>query len=141
MSDDTNIPATISQFATRADFDAHNKELEKNAFAKQCLEPVLNSQNEAFKAELQHWKLNHANIVKRLKIATERPDLPVDRIPAIDEMKKLQNRVAELEQQVADLKESLRYAIETADGFMDEARGTGRKISTKRMDLAMERAK
>ena len=46
---------------------------------------------------LKHWKSNHADVVQRLAIATQRPDLPVDRIPAIKELERLQDRVAELE--------------------------------------------
>lgn len=45
----------------------------------------------------------------------------------------------ELEQQVADLKESLRYAIEEANGWCDYA--CGKEIKTDEMDLARERAK
>jgi hypothetical protein len=41
-------------------------------------------------AERDHWKANHDNMVARLAIATQRPDLPVDRIPAIKELERLQ---------------------------------------------------
>lgn len=47
--------------------------------------------------EVAHWKSNHDNQVARAALLTQRPDLPVDRIPAYQEMQRLQNRVAELE--------------------------------------------
>ncbi len=48
-------------------------------------------------AELQHWKSNHADVVARLAIATQRPDLPVDRIPAIKALERLQSERYESE--------------------------------------------
>lgn len=41
-------------------------------------------------AEVAHWKANHADIVKRKALLEQRPDLPVDRIPAYREMERLQ---------------------------------------------------
>ena len=32
--------------------------------------------------EVAHWKANHDNIVRKLRLFTQRQDLPVDRIPA-----------------------------------------------------------
>lgn len=43
--------------------------------------------------EVAKWKNNHDNAVKRCALLRERPDLPVDRIPAYQEMIKLQNDV------------------------------------------------
>lgn len=51
---------------------------------------AIREENEQLKAEVEHWKANHADVVKRLRIATERPDLPVDRIDAINELYRLQ---------------------------------------------------
>ena len=44
----------------------------------------------------EHWMANHDDMVHRLRIATQRPDLPVDRIPAIKQMEKLQEELAAL---------------------------------------------
>lgn len=49
------------------------------------------------------------------------------------------NRIDELEKQVADLKESLRYALAEADYWCFEA--CGKEIKSDEMDLARERAK
>jgi len=51
---------------------------------------------QAAEAERDHWKANHADVVARLKLATQRPDLPVDRIPAIKELERLQKAHAVL---------------------------------------------
>lgn len=37
---------------------------------------------EALRAEVKHWKANHEDLKRRLAFQTQRPDLPVDRIPA-----------------------------------------------------------
>lgn len=39
---------------------------------------------EQLEADLAHWKANHAALVRRCAIYSQRPDLPVDRIPAAD---------------------------------------------------------
>jgi hypothetical protein len=46
---------------------------------------------------IHHWQGNHADIVKRKALLEQRPDLPVDRIPAMREMESLQNRLTEAE--------------------------------------------
>lgn len=46
--------------------------------------------------ENAHWKSNHADVVKRLAIATQRSDLPIDRIPAMREMDELKTENAAL---------------------------------------------
>lgn len=45
----------------------------------------------------EHWKSNHADMVNRCALLSQRPDVPVDRIPAYREMIRLQERVKELE--------------------------------------------
>lgn len=41
-------------------------------------------------ANARHWKANHADQVARCALLRERPDLPVDRIPAYQELVRLQ---------------------------------------------------
>lgn len=48
--------------------------------------------------ELAHWKANHAHMVSRCAFLSERPDLPVDRIPAFTRMT---NELARLKQELA----------------------------------------
>ncbi|MDY7537553.1 hypothetical protein RGU72_04710 [Undibacterium sp. 5I1] len=66
--------------------------------------------------ELAHWKSNHADVVKRLAIATQRLDLPVERILAMREMETLQTKVAELEKENALLKD-----VEASFAHLSEA--------------------
>lgn len=54
---------------------------------------VAREENAALKEELREWKANHEQMVRRCAILRERPDLPVDRIPAYEELVKLQNQV------------------------------------------------
>lgn len=58
----------------------------------------------ALRAELKHWKSNHADVVKRLAIASQRPDLPVDRIAAIKEIEYLQAENTQLKNELNKLK-------------------------------------
>ncbi|MES2730012.1 MAG: hypothetical protein V4621_07980 [Pseudomonadota bacterium] len=44
-------------------------------------------------AERDHWKANHADMVKRAGLLSQRDDLPVDRLPAYREMEALQRAV------------------------------------------------
>ncbi|MCK5132718.1 MAG: hypothetical protein KAR40_11270 [Candidatus Sabulitectum sp.] len=48
----------------------------------------LQAENDALKAELSHWKANHADMVARCAMLRERPDLPADRIPQADRYRK-----------------------------------------------------
>lgn len=44
-------------------------------------------------ADRDHWKHNHDNMVSRCALLSQRPDLPVDRIPAYQELAKLQELI------------------------------------------------
>lgn len=46
-------------------------------------------------ANVRHWKANHDNMVSRCALLSQREDLPVDRIPAHEELVKLQKEVSE----------------------------------------------
>lgn len=50
-------------------------------------------------ANADHWRANHANLVARCALLRERPDLPVDRIPAYDELVRLQDELLRLQQE------------------------------------------
>lgn len=64
--------------------------------------------------ELAHWKSNHADMVARNKILTQRPDLPTNRIKAYDELVRLQG---ELDKAEVRIQKALQLAIE--DGPCD----------------------
>ena len=42
---------------------------------------------ESLRVEVKHWKANHEDLKRRLAFQTQRPDLPVDRIPAYNHMR------------------------------------------------------
>lgn len=44
---------------------------------------------EALEADRNHWKANHDNMVQRNAVLSQRPDLPVDRLPAIREYERM----------------------------------------------------
>ena len=83
LAQQASEPAQVSQFGS--------KELQDRIAAAS-----IKKENDVH-GSLKHWKSNHAYVVQKLAIATQRPDLPVDRIPAIKELERLQERVAELE--------------------------------------------
>lgn len=51
---------------------------------------VLKQKIESLEKELHHWKSNHKAMVHRCAMLRDRPDLPVDRIPAYRELIRLQ---------------------------------------------------
>jgi len=83
----------------------------------------LTQQAIAAEADRDHWKANHADVVARLKIATERPDLPIDRIPAIKELERLQEHCSELAARLgAALSGQLAQAARQAAGLSSLAK-------------------
>lgn len=66
----------------------------------------------------KHWKANHDEQVKRSRLLMERPDLPVDRIPAYNEMKRLQEENAELRARIVgyEIREANLGAIKSVYG-------------------------
>jgi hypothetical protein len=55
----------------------------------------------------EHWKSNHKDMVSRCALLSQRPDVPVDRIPAYRELIRLQERVRQLEKMNAEYKQTL----------------------------------
>ena len=45
---------------------------------------------EALENQLGQWKANHSDVVARNRILRDRPDLPADRIPAVEQLEVLQ---------------------------------------------------
>ena len=66
---------------------------------------TLQREVDVYKAEAAHWRANHESLRLRLQFATQRPDLPVDRIPA---MMAAQARIYSLQDQVEILSRRLR---------------------------------
>lgn len=72
---------------------------------------------EAFERDLAHWKANHADMVRRNAALSQRPDLPVDRLPAIAQYER---EIAELRKQLAEL-----ASHNIAERCFNEALNTG----------------
>jgi len=51
----------------------------------------LEAEVAAIKAEVAHWKSNHATEVRRARILKERTDMPIDRVAAYEKWKEDQN--------------------------------------------------
>ena len=64
---------------------------------------------EVAEQERDHWRANHDNMVARLRIATERLDLPLERIRAIHELTSSQELLAESRQHVATLQSTIKF--------------------------------
>lgn len=70
--------------------------LEENVTLRQRIEIILEEnvamrqRIENLEKELHHWKSNHKAMVHRCAMLRDRPDLPVDRIPAYRELIRLQ---------------------------------------------------
>jgi len=47
-------------------------------------------------AEIAHWKANHNNVVAKLRLFTQREDLPVDRLPAYQRVLAMESEIAAL---------------------------------------------
>lgn len=52
-----------------------------------------------------HWRANHDSIVRKLRLFTQRDDLPVDRLPAYGYVLELENQLAEAQAKLAHLAE------------------------------------
>lgn len=70
--------------------------MSNTALSPTSLLKKLEEENQQLKKELQQWKANHAEMVKRAALLRERSDLPVDRIPAYKELIRLQQLVSQL---------------------------------------------
>jgi hypothetical protein len=72
----------------------------------QALAAALTTANLAT-ASAAHWKSNHADQVARCALLRQREDLPVDRIPAYDELARLQGELTNVRGQLVNLQSSL----------------------------------
>ena len=65
------------------------------------------SEIESLKQQVNHWKANHDNMVLKNAVLSQRPDLPLDRIPACEEIDKLRGQVKVLREWIE--KSAVRY--------------------------------
>ena len=84
--------------------------------------------------EVKHWRANHDNVVKKLRLFTQREDLPVDRLPAYEYVVELEKKLAAAQAREAltlntmntvlgfSPGDSLALEAAIADAIADEAR-------------------
>ncbi len=68
---------------------------------------IIQAKLDPLAAEVAHWRSNHANMVARCAYLQQRPDLPVDRIPAF----KAHVHQIDLLSAMLDLSEALRAKL------------------------------
>lgn len=77
---------------------------------------------EAARAEIAHWKNNHATEVRRARILKERIDMPIERVAAYEQWGKDQRQLAAEQANNVRLREALHYSLGAwhYDGVSDE---------------------
>ena len=86
------------------------------------------------KKELAHWKSNHADMVSRCALLSQREDLPVDRIPAYNEMVRLQEQVGILTKTIKHMSNQQRVFPASRNGpiAMPPTRGSNEPTNINR---------
>lgn len=84
--------------------------------------------------EVKHWRANHDNVVAKLRLFTQREDMPVDRLPAYEYVLELEKKLAAAQAREAHTRNTLNIllgcqpgdssALDAAivDAIADEAR-------------------
>lgn len=72
-----------------------NKNIEREAKEINYIFDSKDDRIRKLEIERDHWKSNHDNIVSKFRILSQRPDLPVDRLPAIRKMEDLETKLAD----------------------------------------------
>lgn len=92
----------------------------------------MESDNKRFIKELDHWKNNHSDMVKRAEFLHHRTDLPAERISAYEKMKVTQ-------EENNKLKEGIKQEAAYSQKWADEHAGTDRGLRhQERADRLME---
>jgi Lar family restriction alleviation protein len=106
----------------------------RERFNDKCKEALVKDKTiQSQQAEIEQWKANHADVVARNRILSQREDLPVDRLPAHKELERSQARVKELEAalgHIANIGGNIPdEALEAATGPNDAAYRGGMLVS------------
>lgn len=81
-----NIHAAAAEAGHADELQADTVRLKMHLQSMQRAAKANRDSAEKAEAEALHWKANHANLKSRLAFVTQRPDLPVDRIPAYEKL-------------------------------------------------------
>lgn len=63
--------------------------------------------------DVEHWRANHDNVVAKLRLFTQREDLPVDRLPAYEYVLELEKKLAEMTTYAKDQERGAKSLAET----------------------------
>lgn len=92
LAEDADISG-IDSLTARLDL-LHEKDAERIQVFKEYV-PTLIADLEEAQSDRDHWKANHDNVVAKLRLFTQREDLPVDRLPAYEYVLELEKKLAE----------------------------------------------
>lgn len=109
---DTNLPTPVDDKEAiirllKLTIETINKNIEREAKEINYIFDSKDDRIRKLEIERDHWKSNHDNIVSKYRILSQRPDLPVDRIPAIRKIEALE----------ANLDDALKALNRCAYGF------------------------
>lgn len=90
-------------------------------------------------AEVEHWKANHADMVARKALLEQRPDLPVDRIPAYREMERLQRELDRKDSTIRTISNALIYAEQ--EGAKHNSKAQELENENRRLKCELEEAR
>ncbi|WP_353641362.1 Lar family restriction alleviation protein [Mesorhizobium sp. WSM2239] len=77
-------------------------------------------------AERDHWKANHDEMVARNAVLRDRPDLPVDRLPALQ---RVEARAEAAERKLAEAGKVLKQIADPLTAMRNDAEAAGNKLS------------
>ena len=83
--------------------------------ALQADNAALTARVKTLEGERDHWKANHDSVLGKYRLATQRPDLPVDRLPAIRKLEALEAKLAAAEKALERADDALQLEA-TASG-------------------------
>lgn len=72
----------------------------------------------ALEKEVAYWKTNHADMVKRCEFLSQRPDLPVDRIPAYKDYENVVNLYREVWKEFVNLQDEIKNLQNYSNNLM-----------------------
>lgn len=99
------IPALIAELREarrKAELPMKYKRMAFNAELQEEIQELRANLAEAKKGA-EHWKSNHASVVAKLRLFTQREDLPVDRLPAYAYVLELERKLTESQARTAQV--------------------------------------
>lgn len=90
-------------------------------------------------SQVKHWKSNHTNMQKKNAILRQRPDLPVDRIPACAFIDDAAVKITELEQRLTDLQTDKESSISVIKGLESDLKCAQEKIAELEQEYKLAR--